>query len=55
MRVIGALSIEERTIMKDFYFDNDANEELIQKTVDEWAESKIKTWFVICKEENDNE
>ena len=36
-------------IMKDFYFDDDVTEDEVKKEVDDWAQSLVHTWYVICK------
>lgn len=53
MKVIGGCSLDNKVIMKDFYFDEDVSEEKIRDTVDLWAESLLKSWYIICKSEEE--
>lgn len=53
MKVVGACNLDNKTIMKDFYFDEGTSENEISKVVDEWAESLFSSWYVICESNGD--
>lgn len=48
MKVVAGCSLDNRTIMKEFYFEDDTPEEKIKETVDIWAENLFSSWYVIC-------
>lgn len=48
MKVVGACSLENKTVMKDFYFDEDVSEKEISEAVDLWVEGLVHSWYVIC-------
>ena len=54
MKVVGACNLDNKTIMKDFYFDDDVTEDEVKKEVDDWAQSLVHTWYVICKSDEEN-
>lgn len=53
MKVVGGCSLDNRTIMKDFYFEDDVSEREIQDKIDMWAESLFHSWYVICKSDGE--
>ena len=53
MKVVGGCSLDNRTIMKDFYFEDDVSEREIQDKIDMWAESLFHSWNVICKSDRE--
>lgn len=48
MKVVGACSLENKTVMKDFYFEEGTSEKEISEAVDLWVEDLVHSWYVIC-------
>ena len=54
MKVVAGCSLDDRTIMKNFEFEDGTPEEKIRETVDIWAEGLFKSWYVICNPEGED-
>lgn len=53
MKVIAGCSLDGKTVMKEFEFEDKTSEEEISDAVDVWAESIVHNWYVICKPEGE--
>lgn len=50
MKVVAGCSLDNKTLMKDFYFDDDVSITVIDKAVNDWAHGLLRSWWVQTEE-----
>ena len=56
MKVKAWCTLDTKTVIKDFYFDDDADIITIDNKINKWVRETVKTgWTKVKEEENDYE